>query len=257
MRRPVILGIVILFVTSCFNPATQVHTQDGQPLRILLPLYSFPTDDDGQYWYSVAKAGNELPITVIWGMSDTADAAVYQKWIPVLRYGKYIELLAYVATTGGTRDPDSVKYWVSYYARNFDIDGIFFDEVNHDDDKIAYYKDLVAYARSFDNVQKIILNSSYAPEYFCDTTGADAVVIFEDTRTAWSKFDLAAYQSSVPSKKAVIVSNVLLKSGMKAVIEQAVAGGVGYVYVTNRGYDKLPSYWNEEVDVVKSINVLQ
>ncbi len=248
------LVIFLLVFGSCFNSGTEEISVQAKPLRILVPLYSYPTDKNGEYWQKTAQAGNEVPVCVIWGIIGNVDTGFYRQWLEELRTGQNVKLLAYVATTNAERNPDSIKAKVKFYAENFDIDGIFFDEVNSSKDKTGYYKDLTDYAKSFSNIETVILNSPYAPPEFATITGADAVLFYENTSKYWNDFDWEAYSSLPSEKKAAIISGVWLKSKMKKIIEEAAARGFGYVFVTNRGYDKLPTYWEEEVEVIKSLN---
>ncbi len=113
-------------------------------------------------------------------MSDTSDAAVYRNYLAELARAPYITLVAYVATGSGQRPAKEVKDKIKYYAENFDIQGIFLDEVNHEPEFDDYYK--------------------------------------------------------------------------QRIITQAVENNIGNVFVTNRGYDKLPGYWDKEVELVQEIN---
>ncbi len=250
-------AIIILLFSCKKSSITEHFANPDDSLHLLVPLYSFPTDNGGQYWKSVGQAANSVPIAIVWGLSDTSDQGIYKQWLPVLRQGKYAKLYAYVATTDGQRPIDSVKARVRYYATNFDIDGIFFDEVNSSESKIAYYKALVQYAKSFEVVKKVILNSSYCPAWFADSTGADIVLIFENYAKYWDEFDKAEYSNLSPERKAVIISEVRTRSRMFDLINDCVRNNIGYVYITNTDYDKLPTYWDDLVQAVKLVNQRQ
>ena len=249
------LWVLALLFSSCYKDHQVVHfasTEDS--LHIILPLYAFPTDDEGKIWNAVAQAGYKVPITVIWGMSDTSDSAVYRNYLADLARAPYITLVAYVATGSGLRPAKEVKDKIKYYTENFDIQGIFLDEVNHVPEFDDYYKDIVSFARSFSDVHLVILNSSYAPPDYFARTGADVVVIFEDEASQWSNFNKQDYSHIPARKKAIIASGAWLKSNMEKIITQAVENNIGNVFVTNRGYDKLPGYWDKEVELVQEIN---
>ncbi len=256
MKKAFFFGfmLIMLFFSCKKSSITEHFANPGDSLHLLVPLYSFPTDNGGKYWQNVGQAANRIPIAVIWGLLDTTDQDIYRQWLPVLRQGKYARLYAYVATNDGLRPMDTVEAKVRYYATNFDIDGIFFDEVSNDSSKISYYKALVQYAKSFDRVKKVILNSPYSPPWFADSTGADIVIIFENYARYWDEFNKSEYLNLSPERKAVIINEVITRSKMIDLVNDCVRYNIGYIYVTNTDYDKLPRYWDDLVSAVAQVN---
>ncbi len=246
--------LITLFFSCKKSSITEHFANPNDSLHLLVPLYSFPTDNNGQYWQNVGQAAKRIPIAVIWGLNDTADQDIYRQWLPVLRQGKHARLYAYVATNDGLTPMDSLRAKVRYYATNFDIDGIFFDEVSNENSKISYYKTLVQYAKSFGKVKSVILNSPYCPPWFADSTGADIVLIFENYAKYWDEFDKESYLNLAPGRKAVIINGVYRVSKMVDLVNDCVRYNIGYIYVTNTGYDKLPRYWDALVSAVAQVN---
>lgn len=256
MRKTITLLLVLsMFLISCHkNTVIEHFTNPEDTLHLLIPLYSFPTDNNSEYWQAVADAGQKIPIAVIWGMGDTSDSPIYEQWILKLRKSPYIRLYAYVATNDGLADINQVKDEVRYYASHFDIDGFFFDEVSHNTNKLHYYKGLIKYTRSFKAVKKIILNSPYCQPWFADSTGADIVLIFENKFHHWKDFDKDSYLGLKTNRKAVIIHHVLLRSNMIDLVNECVRYNIGYIYITDKEYDKLPGYWELLVNTVFSVN---
>ncbi len=248
-----IFPLILLAFVSCSE--NQHNDEIEQPAtHIIVPLYSFPTDDNGNIWASVYSASQEVPIDVIWGMVDTLDAPIYRVYTDWLKKSKYIGLYAYVATTSGEREMQDVKNEIDFYANNFNIDGIFFDEVTSDSQYIPYYRNIVSYAKQNPKIKKAILNSSYAPVDFLEKTDGDVLIIFENYGSDWDNFTVQDYNPMLPEEKAVIVSNVNSSTRMEEIINEAVENNIGHIFVTDRGYDFLPSYWNDEVNLIKEIN---
>jgi hypothetical protein len=159
-----------------------------------------------------------------------------------------------VATADATVPMDTIKWQINYFVRNFKIDGFFFDEVSNDWSDFAYYQNIIAYARLFSKVRTVILNSPYASPAFVDSTSADAVVIFENFGRYWKDFNVNKYKSLKTSKKAIIVHSVWRKTTMKLIIRDAIVGNIGYVFVTDKDYSRLPSYWADEVSFIQKVN---
>ncbi len=251
-------SLFILFVflfSGCYRANDSLDIPEhSDSLKIILPLYSFPTDQNGQIWNRVASAGDIVPIIVIWGILDTADAPIYHNYLSILAESKLITLVSYVATSDAQRPVTQVKQEINYYASNFNISGIFFDEVNNENKALDYYRQIIDYARSFPNIKMIILNSSYAPPEFIANTRADMVVIFENFGADWKDFDKESYTNIPAENKAVIVSNVWTKRAMRQMIGDMVKYKIGNVYITDKPYDSLPSYWDEEVRLVYEVN---
>ncbi len=247
--------IVTVVLLSCHkNYVIEHFTNPDDTLHLLIPLYSFPTDNNSEYWQEVADAGKKIPIAVVWGMGDTSDSPIYEQWMSKLRKSPYIRLYAYIATNDGQANINQVKDEVRYYASHFDIDGIFFDEVNHSTSKLAYYKELIRFTRNFKAVKKVILNSPYCQPWFADSTGADIVLIFENRFRYWKDFDKDSYSGLKTNTKAVIIHHVLLSSNMINLVNECVGENIGYIFITDKEYDKLPGYWQLLVNTVSSVN---
>ena len=252
MKYIIYVFITITLLISSIS-CTTVSESGENGVSLIIPLYSFPTDQNGEIWNSVFRASESVPIAVIWGLVDTANEPVYQQYVSHLHTSENISLYAYVATGSGQIPSEEVKEEIDYYVNHFDIDGIFFDEVSNESQYIAYYRDLVLYAKKYPEIRKVILNSSYAPPDFLERTGADILIIFENYGSEWNDFSKEDYISLPANRKAVIVHSVSSVSQMKEIISDAVMNKIGYVYVTDRGYDELPSYWNEEVNYIEEI----
>ncbi len=255
MQRVIYFLLFSILLFSCHRNETIPHFQNPEDsLVLLVPLYSFPTDNNGQYWTQVREAADLVPVSVIWGLIDTADQQVYKQWTGKLKQARHIQLLAYIATAGATQPIDTIKWQVDYYVHNFPVDGIFFDEVSNDWSDFQYYQEIIAYAHSYSQLKTVILNSPYADPSFVGSTSADAVVIFENYGRYWDDFDFAGYKYLPSSTKAAIAHSVMFRSKMQAILQDAVLNNIGYVFVTDKDYSKLPSYWDDEVDFVHKIN---
>ncbi len=254
----ILIKLLIIFIliesSFLFVSCSSNFESENNKISLIVPLYSFPTDENGEIWNAVFTASQSVPIAVIWGLVDTADEPIYKQYTDYLQSSENISLYAYIATNSGQRSSAKVKKEVDYYVNHFNIDGIFFDEVSSEDEYIPYYKNLIRYAKGYSKIKKVILNSSYAPSDFLKDTGADILVIFENYGYEWDNFSKKDYISLSSDQKAIIVHSVSSSSQMKSIIADALTNHIGYVYVTDKEYDELPSYWTEEVNFIKQIN---
>ena len=229
-------------------------------LRILLPLYSYPTWYDAQayLWDDVAEAAARAPIVAIVNPDSGPGGGPpnddYAHGLADLRAGG-VGLLGYVATGYGARSAAAVKADVDLYDAYFGLDGIFFDEADNTTNHLAYYEDLFAYVRARTNLETVVLNPGIGTveEYF-SRPACDAAVIFE-VDAGWSNHAPAAYATNYPASRfAVLPYAVPDEAGMRQAVDLAVRRNVGYVYVTDDAganpWDSLPTYWTRFVDYV-------
>ena len=87
---------------------------------------------------------------------------------------------------------------------------------------------------------------------------ADVVCLFERDR-AFDEFRPPAWASRFPASRFCVQAyHVDTEAEMKRALRRAVQLRVGYVYITDdvgpNPYDRLPTYWDAEVDAVREIN---
>ncbi len=226
---------------------------DPSRLRMLIPLYSHPKDEHGQLWRRVVAAAKKTPLTVIFGVIREDATHVgrpdsdYLQGLRLL-HDADIKVLAYVETSYGSRTMKDVKEDVKAYSQDFTIDGIFFDEVSGNMDHLAYYEVLISYARSFNAVEEVILNSSYIDKVFIDRSSADSLIVFEGDYPQWLTFDASDYTGIAPQRMNAIVNKVTDVQSMKNVMDSALNRQLGTIYITDQAFDLLPSYFTQEID---------
>jgi len=224
-------------------------TVTGSGAQLLIPLYSCPSDEDGSLWKAVEEAASDVKITVIWGIICEEDD--YRSALEALGAAG-VSRLAYVATSDSSRPMKEVKARVDFYSR-FPIDGIFFDEVSNERPAWDYNERIIEYAWSLAKVSTVIINSPYADEDFVRAMPADAVVVFENPFSDWREFSVSEYTGISPSRMAALIHHTPA-SALKDALELAGKRGIGYVYVTDRGWDLLPSYFQKEVDLLLTLS---
>jgi hypothetical protein len=241
-------------------------------MQLLVPLYIYPSDLSASgAWSSVAKASDSLSVVAIInpasgpGVSSQPD----QNYVDGIRIllDKGVHVIGYVATGYGTRnislvqrDVDTYAGWLSAYR----VGGIFFDEASNDPSMVMYYQALYNYTRKqFGCHSKIIINpGAVLPAVYMDSQvrSADTAVIFEDTYAQWLTYTPSEYQlkTLVDTESAVIVHTCPTVASMQNAIQLAQSRNAGFVYVTDRvmnnPYDLLPSYFNDLIMYIVSLD---
>jgi len=150
---------------------------------------------------------------------------------------------------------DDIRRWVDYYRST---SGIFFDEQSKDDNDVALYRELFAYARNAIGNALVVGNPGVIPsERYTSEAGADLECLFESEES----FDLFVppdWTIEYPDRFCALLLNVSHADSMKKHLRKAFHEGIGTVYATNRKtngnsqnpWDSLPKYWDDEVDTL-------
>lgn len=271
-----ILTFVLLgFLSSCTvknEYALSKVLPDRVPsnrLKILMPLYSYPNwyAPDRYIWQEVIAAAKKVPIVAVINPNNGPDGdrpnQDYQKGLNDLRKAG-ITILGYVYTKYGDRPLSQVKYDIDLYSRHFDVDGIFFDEAASNKEKLAYYQQLYQYTKSQSKLKTVVLNQGTSTdEVYFQTPATDIAVIFENYGKAWLEDRPRNYVNKYHKERfSTLIHTVTDSVTMKKYIDRAVERNMGYIYITDDSPDSsdrdpwnsLPSYWQEEVDYIHSLN---
>lgn len=254
----------ILFFIGCGSTSSSNEAPKPVPTELLLPLYSYPGDTQsgiGNIWDVAAEAATKIPVCIIFGVIRADNVPVgtpnidYQIGLNKLRINN-AKILAYVETTYGSRDIEQIKLDVEAYAKYFDIDGIFFDEVNGDTEFLNYYNEITLYAKSFTSVSEVMLNSPGVKKEFIQGSVAENFLVFENNFKYWDNFDSSQYKGLDYERLHIIVHNVPDSTTMQTVIEEANQKNISNLYITDEEFAYLPSYWYNEVSFIEEQNSL-
>ncbi len=270
--------LAALVLAGCSSNAPPTDPPAGAPLRILLPLYVYPDDAAlADEWARVAAASERVPISAIInprdGPADPAhptadcsadDARAHRDGVAVLRTGGAdLRVLGYVPTGYLTDDgagAQAVRDAIALYAGSgYRVDGIFLDEASYEEENAAVYRQLCSYARSL-GFTDVVLNPGQPvhPAYF--TGGAcSTVVVFENPAARWPGYTLPHdLYGFGPDGLATLVLEQRGGADMRAAVDRTIERHLGQVYVTDDGgdnpWDRLPSYWDDEVAYVARHN---
>lgn len=236
-------------------------------VRILLPLYAYPEwwDSSAYIWDDVAAQGTNAPITAIINPNNGPDGGPpnedFVRGMADLRAGG-VGMIGYVYTGYGNRSASAVKADIDWYSADYDVDGIFLDEVPSTTNKLAYYGDLYDYISAKGNLPLVIANpGTHIAEAYLSRPATDVAVIYEDD-SGWSSYVPDAYVAGYPASRfAALCYGVAGTETMRTNVDLAVRRNAGYVYVTDDGlpdpWDSLPTYWPALVDYVRAYRGVQ
>ena len=232
---------LILLLFPLFFIACNVSVTSDENKKIIIPQYFYDYD----LWQKVVDTDTDgyVIINPSNGPGDDTDSAYFNEIDDLVRNGK--TPVGYVYTKWGERDIEEVKddidKWLGLYPQ---IKGFFIDEASTLSDRFEYYKELKEYIDSKGDY-KFILNPGTVPDgiYF---SIADTVVVYEGNATGIDDKVCGEY----PSQSAVIVYGAD-ENQMRDIVKKACR----YFYITDDNdtnpYDSLPSYFDEEIMLLK------
>lgn len=249
---------------ACAQASRKKATAGGEPprMRLWVPAYYYPFGAGLREWDRLIASARIVPIVAIVnpasGPGDHVDTN-FARILPRARKAG-VTLVGYIGTQYTRKPLERVKQEVDTFLKFYpDIQGFHFDEQSSDARGVDYYAELYRYAR--ERIPgALVLNN---PGTTCDPgyvsrPAADAVCLFEREH-GFSEFHPPAWMSRFPgSRFCVQAHDVRTEQDMKQSIRRAAALRIGYVFVTDdvgpNPYDRLPAYWDAEVQAVRSVN---
>lgn len=267
--------LVLVFVNIDWNSVDEGGKKEFEDMRILLPLYVYPTaadaeNEDNAYrraGRAIASTGGRTDVVINPANGTDATAVPNADWVIGLGQLRLAagpsfslrNMYGYVFTTYGDRDIDTIKaeidgyflFWGSF------VGSIFFDEVSNDASKLAYYQEIVNYVRSKSAEARVILNPGVNPsDVYADLAGPEvSIVTFENMSVLWPGTNPSAIQSasSMPRKWAALVINEPNRGAVRDILLKAKERKFGSVFVTNFvNYNELPDYFETLVSLIAS-----
>jgi hypothetical protein len=231
-------------------------------MRLWVPAYYYPFGPGLREWNRLIASAKAVPIVAIVNPAsgpgdhvDTNFAAI----IPRARKAG-ITLVGYIGTQYTRKPLDQVKREVDTFLRFYpEIQGFHFDEQSSDAHGVDYYVELYRYVHRRIPGALVLTN----PGTSCDADYAarpasDVISLFERER-GFEEYKPPAWTSKYPgSKFCVQAHNVSTEEQMNRSLRRAAELKIGYVFITDdvgpNPYDRLPSYWDAEVEAVRRVN---
>ncbi|MGO9465502.1 MAG: spherulation-specific family 4 protein, partial [Isosphaeraceae bacterium] len=267
LGRIVLTAVAVLAVSmpaSAQGPKKKRAGDGAQAVRMRLwvPAYYYPFGPGLREWNRLIAAAKSVPIVAIVNPAsgpgdhvDTNFAAV----IPRARKAG-VTVVGYIGTQYTRKPLQQVKAEVDTFLRFYpDIQGFHFDEQSSDARGVDYYAELYRYVRERVKGALVVTNpgTSCEPGYAA-RPAADVICLFERER-GFDEFRPPAWATRFSGSRFCIQAhNVGTETQMKRSLRRAAELKVGYVFITDdigpNPYDRLPSYWDAEVEAVRQVN---
>jgi hypothetical protein len=230
----------------------------GRRLKLIVPAYIYPSGDGRREWQRLLDAASRAEIVVIAnpnsGPGEDRNFEYDTIFTEAARRG--VRVVGYVSTNFGTRPQEDIKKdvdtWLNLYPR---IRGFFFDQQPREGQYAPQFAELRAYARGKLKDALVITNPGIpCDEAYLARNVSDVTCIFLNYQ-GFDRFELPpSFKVYEPSRFAVMPYGVADAETMKAFVKAVILKGIGYVYISDakppNSWNKLPAYWEEEVEVV-------
>jgi len=239
----------LLFENS-IQPTQEKKDNSNTDLKILIPLYSYPTsrDKDGNLiWDRLIKlkeSYSNIEIIAIVnpqnGDFESADSN-YKEGIKKLTEAN-IKVVGYIYTNYANRNIEdiykNINAWREEY-REDGVDGIFFDEVSDSTNDLEYYNSILSYAKESFSIGILNPGDTTAQEYI-DGGDADIVVTLEDTQQRVLENPPSSYNTSTKTTQLGILVYKLADDDIETLLSFAKEHDFSYIYFTDDGFDGNP-----------------
>ena len=228
--------------------------------EILVPSYFYPRP--GGDWARMEAAASRVPLTAILNPNSGPGKAVDPTYTAAVArlHAAGGHVVAYVSTDYGKRPAAQVHDDMARYAEFYPVDGFFLDEMANDAAHVDHYAALYRHAKSLKATHRVIGNpGTTTVEAYLTRPAADVLVTFESEGSALAGVSVAPWTTRHPADHfAHMLHTVARAETMADDLTRIAKRNVGLVYVTDdvmgNPYDKLPTYWDQEVDAVRASN---
>lgn len=253
------------------GPQREERGQRGEPasipggaarrLRLLVPVYIYPTGEGRKEWQRLFDAAAKAEIVAVANPSSGPGEARDLDYAAVFAEASNlgITLVGYVSTNYAKRPQTDIKHdidtWIKFYPK---IRGFFFDQQPHDHEHAADFAELRDYVKAKLHEPFVVTNPGVpCDEAYLAQSVANLTCVFTNFE-GFDRFELPApLRAYDPSRFAAMAYNLPDVEAMRTAVKEAIIKRIGYIYITDAKppvrWDKLPSYWEAEVDAVSRL----
>lgn len=278
--------ITVLMILPCITSmiptvrAEEASPEKRPPIRILVPAYFYPAGEGLETWNRMIASHDpkqNMQIVAIANVnSGNVGTTIDPNYADVIRRAseKGLTVIAYITSDYANRSGNAsleaaktnVTNWFKLYPG---LKGVFIDEQTSDAAPIAaYYQPLRNHINSVHRNALVIGNpgNNCVEDYVAARAGGpimDVVIIHEnnETKLPYSTVQPAPWMAQYsPDRFAVLVHT---STNFARQIRLARSRRVGYVFVTDavgpppdsiHPWGKLPTYWDDELQMIGALN---
>ncbi|HTR43650.1 MAG TPA: spherulation-specific family 4 protein [Pseudomonadales bacterium] len=241
---------------ACFSSVLLAWMAAAAPMGILVPAYFYPPAG----WDGLNFAASQVPLWVIVNPDNGPGAARDSNYAAAVNRLRAAggRVMGYVHTAYAARDTNAVEGDIRAFFNFYPLDGIFIDEMASDANPrhYNYYAGLDQFIRMRGNNLFVMGNpGTTTQEPYLATV--NALLTFENF-AGYSHYTADRWVTKYPAQEFChVIYGVTNAAAMTNDIRLAMRRNVGWIYVTdeaNNPYARLPSYWTNEVNYVRSLN---
>lgn len=256
----------IVSPTATVNPTATVSptvtpTATGTPIAglktasAIVPAY---WSNDQSLWSQLEQthpAGTIAIANFNAGPPSASDGTFAQELTQAHQAG--LRVVGYVHTSYGGRSLSAIDSDISGWY-NYQVDGIFLDEVRADTANLPFYQQIASNIRARSGAGNLIIsNPGWIPTTSQYLQTADIIMVYEGSANSLSSFQSQAPSwMSDPTHFAAIVEGTG-SNQLDQILQQNVHAHVGYSYLidTTQVYSRLPSFWSQETAILNSLPI--
>lgn len=268
-------GTLIVVVVSLWMAAVAMPAARGQrspkratrkppeaAMRLWVPAYYYPFGPGLREWNHLIASARSVPIVAIVNPASGPGDHVDTNFAAVLPRARAagITLVGYVGTQYGRKPLDQVRRECEAYLTFYpDLRGFHFDEQSSRAEDVDYYAELYRYVhRRIPNGLVLTNPGTLCDRAYAARPASDVISLFENERGI-DRFQPPPWAGAFPGSRFCVQAHAVADAdAMRRAIHRAARLKVGHVFLTDdvlpNPYDRLPSYWDDEVAAVRKIN---
>jgi hypothetical protein len=238
------------------------NTAQAVEMRLWVPAYYYPFGPGLREWNRLIESARTVPIVAIVNPAsgpgdhvDTNFAAI----IPLARKAG-VTVVGYIGTQYTRKPIAQVKQEVDTFLKFYpEIQGFHFDEQSSDASGVDYFAELYRYAHQRIPAALVLTNPGTSCDAGYVARPASDVISLHEREKGFEDYRPPAWTARFPgSRFCVQAHNVATEEQMKRSLRRATELKIGYVFITDdvgpNPYDRLPSYWDAEVEAIRRVN---
>ncbi|MGP0064175.1 MAG: spherulation-specific family 4 protein [Isosphaeraceae bacterium] len=231
-------------------------------MRLWVPAYYYPFGPGLREWNRLIASAKAVPIVAIVNPAsgpgdhvDTNFAAI----IPRAREAG-VTLVGYIGTQYTRKPIAQVKQEVETFLKFYpEIQGFHFDEQSSDARGIDYYAELYRYVHRRIPGALVLTNPGTSCDAGYVARPASDVISLHERERGFEDYRPPAWTSRFAGSRFCLQAHdVATEEQMKRSLHRAAELKIGYVFITDdvgpNPYDRLPSYWDTEVEAIRRLN---
>ncbi len=233
-------------------------------LGLIVPAYFYPGGVGLGYWNDLNAAAADVPILAIMNPGSGPGNSVDPNYTAVVDNLRAAggTVIGYVSTSYTNRSLSAIQSDIDDYANWYNVDGIFLDEFTNTNNAgdLAFYESPYGYIKNIDPGWTVIGNPGTSTvEAYASRPTADVLVVHESFGSNYATYTPSAWNANYPADRlAHLVHTEPNATNMLAGLDQGVAQNAGWHYITDdvlgNPWDRLPTYWDQQVARVAEIN---